>query len=50
MVGAYGTYWGREVRAGFWLRNLRESDFLEDLVVYGRIDNNEIQSEHKVFP
>jgi len=42
MVGAFGTYGGREVRAGFWWRNLRKSDLLEDLGIYGRIENNEI--------
>jgi hypothetical protein len=42
MVGAFGTYAGREVRAGYWWRNLRDSDLLEDLGVYGRIDKNEI--------
>jgi hypothetical protein len=30
------------VRAGYWWRNLRDSDLLEDLGIYGRIDGNEI--------
>ena len=29
------------MRAGYWWRNLRDSDLLEDLSVYGRIDSNE---------
>jgi hypothetical protein len=42
MVGAFGTNGGREVRAGVWWRHLRKSDLLEDLGIYGRIENNEI--------
>lgn len=45
MVDVFGTNGGREVYAGFWWKNLRESDLLEQLDIYGRIDNNEIVLE-----
>jgi hypothetical protein len=42
IVGADGTYEGREMRTGLGWRSLRESDLLEDLGIDGRIYNNQI--------